>query len=185
VSAPVVLDQDSREQSERDARAQAQDTPSLLDAAKAAVQNEWVMSWALLGAGVAEPDPDFVMTPEFHRQLAEGVPKACWDSFDAAVSQEYALALREDMLQSLKNDQDLAKLGWGGVGLRLLAAMLDPVGITASVATEGLAAPLVAAGKLSRLGRVALGGYQCGDRQRCHRSAPTVHTRCCCPVVRR
>lgn len=51
------------------------------------------------------------------------------------------------VLEEQGKEQNLSDLGWGGTGLRIAAGMLDPIAITAGVATGGLAdAAIVAKG---------------------------------------
>lgn len=57
------------------------------------------------------------------------------------------------MHDDLNREQRLASMGWTGTGLRLAAAVIDPVAIGIGLASDGLAAPMVAGLKVSRIGR--------------------------------
>lgn len=54
-------------------------------------------------------------------------------------------------------EEKLAKAGWTGVGARVLANLADPTAIAATVASDGLAAPWLYAGKLSKVAKTVRG----------------------------
>lgn len=134
--------------------AAANSTPRFGTAAQQAIRQEWSLLWAFQGNGGMAPDPDFRMTPELMRELTQGVPEQYWDYFTQAHSADHAQLLRRRMMDDLAVERSLAGLGWGGVGLRLAAAVLDPAAIGVSIATEGAMAPAIAGMKLGRIGRI-------------------------------
>ena len=69
------------------------------------------------------------------------------------MSRPHAQKLRDRVLQSLKNEETLAKYGYGSIPIRLGAAVIDPAAITATVLTEGVAAPFLWGSKATRLAR--------------------------------
>lgn len=142
----------------------ASEDGSFFDAAGAAVEAEWMGSWALaqLGAEEFAPDTSFQYSPELWTELTEGLPEAYHDIFDDAVSEAHARALRTRADEMVATDQTLAQLGGWGTALRVGAAIFDPVAIGATVATEGLAAPLIYGQKISRAGRALRIGATAG-----------------------
>lgn len=126
-------------------------------AADAAFAEENTMAWIFNGLGDFEPDENFRLTPELVGELTEGIPKDRHDFITDAVSLPHARKLRERALTSLKNQETIAKYGWGGVGLQVAAATIDVPAIVATVATEGVAAPLIWGAKATRIGRAFRG----------------------------
>lgn len=134
-----------------------QEAVSFTDAVGAAVDEDWVSSWVYMGKKEYEPDPNLQFSEEDYSRLTEGLPEEYHDYLEDAVSMPHAEMLRERALQTYDNEQKLASLGWGGVGIRLGVAIADPVGIGVSIATEGIAAPAIWGNKLTRLGRAVRG----------------------------
>lgn len=106
-----------------------------ITAVQDALQAEWSLMW--VGTEINRPDPDFVMSKELLTELTEGVPTEYIDYFGNAHSEAHARKMREDMLKDLEVEQRLSSMGWGGTALRLVAAVADPVGIAAGIATGG------------------------------------------------
>ena len=122
-------------------------------AVDAAFAEENTMSWIFNGLEDHEPDRKFDLTPELIEQYTEGVPEDRKDYVVDAVSLPHLQKLHDRAKESLKNQDTLAKYGWGGVGLQMAAATLDVPAIAATIATEGIAAPLIWGGKATRLAR--------------------------------
>ena len=112
-------------------------------AVDAAFAEENTMSWIFNGLEDHEPDIEFDLTPELIEQYTEGVPEDRKDYVADAVSLPHLQKLHDRAKESLKNQDTLAKYGWGGLGLQVAAATLDVPAITATIATEGIAAPLI------------------------------------------
>ena len=126
-------------------------------AASAAFKEDNLMSWVFNGMEDYEPDTNFRLDQDGFNDLTEGIPEDFHDFLDDAVSLPHAQALRERTLISMENEKNLQAYGWSGVGLRIVASILDPAAIAASVATEGYAAPLIWGNKASRLARAFRG----------------------------
>ena len=127
------------------------------DAVSAAFQEDNMMSYLFRENPEYEPDPDFRLDDETYDEYTKDVPEEYRDFIIDAVSPAHALELRNRVLQSMENEKTLAAYGWGGVGLRVAASILDPAAIGVSVATEGALAPAVWGGKATRLARAFSG----------------------------
>ena len=122
------------------------------------VERDWI------GSGVSRameetPDADtsFSLTDLTKDQtdtLFKDLDRELWDEYEGAVSYDHAVKIREHLDNATKLEADLARAGFKGIGVRLLANALDPVALSATLATEGLAAPVIYGAKLSRLGRM-------------------------------
>jgi len=151
VARPIsLLDEQEAERLYEEERAKV----TFGQAADAAFSEENTMSWIFNGLEDFAPDPDFRLTDENLATLTEGIPEDQHGFITEAVSMPHAMKLRERALDSLKNQETLAKYGWGGVGLQIAAATLDVPAIAATVATEGAAAPFIWGAKAGRIGRV-------------------------------
>lgn len=151
VARPIsLLDEQEAERLYEEERAKV----TFGQAADAAFSEENTMSWIFNGLEDFAPDPDFRLTDENLATLTKGIPEDQHGFITEAVSMPHAMKLRERALDSLKNQETLAKYGWGGVGLQIAAATLDVPAIAATVATEGAAAPFIWGAKAGRIGRV-------------------------------
>jgi len=149
----------TREAVERAAEAELEaQKPTFGEAVRASVQEDWMMSWALRGREEFAPDPDFQLSIEERRKATSGLPEEYHGFVEDAYSMPQLESLREEAFKTYENDQKLAQLGWGGVGIRFGVALADPAAIGLSVATEGVAAPLIWGNKLTRLQRAFRGG---------------------------
>lgn len=127
------------------------------EATEAAFKEDNMMSWVFSGMPDYEPDYDFRLDGEQYDKLTKDIPIDYHDFLDNAVSLKHAEALRERTLSSMENESKLASYGWGGVGLRVAASILDPAAIGASVLTEGYLAPMIWGSKATRLARAVRG----------------------------
>ena len=132
--------------------------PTIGEAIKASVQEDWMMSWALRDREEFAPDPDFYLEKEDYQKAVAGLPEDYHGFVEDAVSPAHLNSLRKEALQTYENDKKLAQLGWKGVGVRFGVALSDPGAIGLSIATEGVAAPMIWGNKLTRLGRAFRGG---------------------------
>ena len=156
LSRPVVTP--VREAIEREAEAALEaEKPTFGEAVKASVDEDWIMSWALRGREEFSPDPDFQVSKADYGRITSGLPEDYHGFVEDAVSAAHLESLREEAIRTYQNDQKLAQLGWGGVGVRFGVALADPAAIGLSIATEGVAAPLIWGNKLSRLQRAFRG----------------------------
>jgi hypothetical protein len=127
------------------------------DAAKAAFKEDNLMSWIFNGMPEYEPDYDFRLNDEQYAELTKDIPIEYHDFLEDSVSMKHAEALRERVLLSMDNEKKLSEYGWSGVGLRIVASILDPAAIGASVLTEGYLAPMIWGSKATRLARAVRG----------------------------
>ena len=123
-------------------------------AVDAAFAEENTMSWIFNGLESHEPDEEFRLTPELIEQYTDGIPEDRRDYVVDAVSLPHLQKMHERAKESIKNQETIAKYGWGGVALQVAAATADLPAIAATIATEGVAAPLIWGNKASRLARV-------------------------------
>lgn len=122
------------------------------------VERDWISSGVsrVWDAPEYEADPDFTLTDLLEDQrktLFDGLPEDLWDAYEEAVSFDHAAKLREHLDNARRLEGDLAAAGFKGLGVRLIANLVDPAALATTVATEGAAAPFVYATKVSRLGR--------------------------------
>ena len=132
--------------------------PTFGEAVKASVDEDWMMSWALRGREEFAPDPDFQLSTEDYNRVTAGLPEEYHGFVEDAYSMAQLESLREEAFRTYENDKKLSQLGWGGVGIRFGVALADPAAIGLSIATEGVAAPLIWGNKLTRLQRAFRGG---------------------------
>jgi hypothetical protein len=155
---------DERKFAERQERVNIQQNKvGFFDAAQAAFEKENSLSWFLNGLDEKdyEVDTSNWLDDDTFNELTEDLPVETWDYLDEARNLNHAKALRTKALESLDNEKTLQSYGWGGVGLRLGAAIIDPLAIGASVVTGGALGPAIWGSKATRLGnafRGALGG---------------------------
>ena len=136
------------------------------DALSAAFAEDNAMSWIYNGLEEFEPNPDFLLDEDTYKEFTKDIPLEYHDFLEDAVSRPHAEKLRDRVLESMKNEKILSEYGWAGVPLRLAAATIDPAAITATVLTEGVAAPFIWGSKATRLARafrgLATGGISSG-----------------------
>ncbi len=132
--------------------------PTFFEAVEASIDEDWMMSWAMREREEFLPDVDFSLTMEEYQKATAGLPEEYHGFVENSVSSAHLSSLRQEALQSFENDKKLASLGWKGVGVRFGVALSDPGAIGLSIATEGVAAPLIWGNKLSRLQRAFRGG---------------------------
>ena len=99
-------------------------------------------------------DPDYVVSQEDFKEFTKGIPSDRWDEAEDATSQEDLMQRRERILTTMEQEETLADAGWEGTAARLVANFTDPVAWGATAATEGALAPVIAAAKLGRTGRI-------------------------------
>lgn len=156
LSKPIVTP--VREAIEREAEAALEaKKPTFGEAVKAAVDEDWIMSWALRGREEFAPDPDFQVSKADYGRITAGLPEDYHGFVEDAVSAAHLESLREQAIRTYQNDQKLAQLGWAGVGVRFGVNLADPAAIGLTIATEGVAAPFIWGNKLSRLQRAFRG----------------------------
>ncbi|WP_422049734.1 hypothetical protein [Shimia sp.] len=140
-------------------------TPTWWDASKMAANEEWIGLHAARQIGQEQftPDADFRLTDDLLKEVTEGLDEVYHSGLGAATSEAHLRALASELQREQQIDQELAGLGWAGTGLRIGAAILDPVAIAATAATEGLAAPVIYGAKVGRVGRALRAGTVAGS----------------------
>jgi hypothetical protein len=146
-----------RAQAEQEA---ALNAPSWAETWNAAVDNEQISSNVarMFGASGFVPDDTFEYSDDLWKELTEGLPDDYLEGFGEAVSEDHARVLAERIRADYERDSTIAQAGWTGIGASLGAAILDPVAIGISLATEGAAAPVIYGAKVGRVGRVIRAG---------------------------
>lgn len=132
-----------------------------------AVQNQWLGAWAYsqFRRRAGDVDPDWELTEDRLKILAEGLDDNLIGEFENATSAAHAMRIREVLLGEQAMRNRLAAAGWQGGVMQLAAAIIDPVAIGADAATFGLAAPAIYGSKASRLARVVRMGLVTGTTQ--------------------
>lgn len=146
------------------AAADAVETPSFWDAAGMAIDEEWLGTNIARQMGRPEfaPDYDFQFTEELWSEVTEGLPAVYQEGLEDATSEAHARALAKELQRQSEVDQKLSSLGWGGTGLRIGAAILDPAALIVSAASEGAAAPFIYGAKVGKVGRFLRAGAAAG-----------------------
>ena len=147
------------EAAERAVEKSKEESASLVEFAQASFEEDQMLSYVFQDRPDFAPDEGWAdqLNMETYKELTEGLPEDFHDFVEDTVSLEHAKATREYVLASLKNEEKMASWGWSGVPLRIALNIADPAAIAATVATEGVAAPLIWGNKLSRIGRIVRG----------------------------
>lgn len=142
----------------------AQEKPSFWEATKMAFSEEQIFNNVARQVGREDFafDPNFEMTDDLWDELTDGLGDVYQEGLGDAKSEAHAREIAKRLKHEQDVDSQLASLGWGGVGLRLTAAVFDPVALGVSVATEGLAAPFIYGAKVGRVGRALRAGTAAG-----------------------
>lgn len=132
------------------AREEAGDGPSFFEGAGAAIRNEWSVSWLARQAGQEEFTPDIEwmragISDELQQELDKRLPPQYHAGLEGATSAPHAQAIIERLEKDWEAEQKLQQLGGVGLGLRMGAAITDPLGIALSIGTAGMAAPAIGA----------------------------------------
>ncbi len=142
---PLTYDEEQELEEQGVLMGQTEDEgPSLIEGTKAAVEENWIM-FNLPEESTVDPDFTWENNPDLLKELTDGVPDELQDHILDAKSVEDARRRRQEIEETLENQATLSKMGWGGVGLQIGAAMVDPV---AMVTGSAAAAPV--AGKTAK-----------------------------------
>lgn len=138
----------------------AAETPTFWEGALMAVDEGWVATNVARQMGREDHpiDPDFQFNDELWSELTDGLAEPYQEALQDSTSEAHARALAAELRRAQEVDQKLGAMGWEGIGLRIGAAMLDPVAIGASILSEGAAAPVIYGAKVGRLGRFLRAG---------------------------
>jgi hypothetical protein len=99
------------------------------------------------------PDPDFNPSAEYFNKVAvdNDIPIQHMDAFEEAQSEAHLQQIIGRIKEIQGKEEIINSKGIAvGITSRILAEILDPVAITATIATEGVIAPLVLMNKLAR-----------------------------------
>lgn len=124
-----------------------------------AVENEWAATNMMDAWSAAyKTDPNFKgpMKQEAFKEYSSiaQFPEEMLNTIANAGSKDEMRETANVLKGQLERENELASAGLGGVAATMLAAMADPVAITAAIATEGTLAPILAAAKFGRVARV-------------------------------
>ena len=152
----TVQQVEEAQRASQEAKAQA---ASLREFTEASIEEDQILSYMFQDRPEFAPDEGWAekLNMQDYEELTEGIPEDYHDFLEDTVSYDHAKATREYVLHSLENEEKMASWGWTGVGMRIAMNIADPVAIGATIATEGVAAPLIWGAKLSRIGRIARG----------------------------
>lgn len=147
------------DRAERAAAADQQESASFFEFASASLEEDQILSYMLEDKEEFAPDDGWAdaLNEDLYKELTADIPEEYHDYLEDTVSLGHARATREYVMQSLKNEEKMASWGWSGVPMRIALNIADPVAIGATVATEGVAAPLIWGGKATRLARIVRG----------------------------
>jgi hypothetical protein len=134
--------------------------PGVLGSVGAAINSEWVSSWAFrqMGGAMIEPDPNFELTEAKLTRFGEGLPTSMLNGFQEAVSDDDMMRIRENLLGVAESRRKLADLGWTGTALTIAANVLDPTAIAAGLLSGGVGVT----SKAGRLAAMVRGGLATG-----------------------
>ena len=134
---------------------QGEQQKPFLDLLGDALRTETILGQIMNSSAVPKPDPNYSIGP-FLKDLTAGLPEQFHDRFRYAVSADHAQAIRAQALRDAQAVADRERAGWTGTGAQVLAGFLDPVALSAGVASGGLASGAAGLLRLGRAGSIAL-----------------------------
>jgi hypothetical protein len=125
-----------------------------------AYQNEWAdIANSIQSYYGADPDKNFVgeVKQGAFKKMTEdySYPAEMLNDISDSVNEQEMARKSVHYKNLLERERQLANAGLKGTAASVVAAILDPVAIGASLITEGALAPVIAASKVGRVGRVA------------------------------
>jgi len=105
-----------------------------------------------------EPNYDFRLDDETFDDLSKDINPEYWNEFSNATSLGQAYQIKQRLLDSQEANKKLATLGFTGTALRIGAAILDPIALTADAVTFGFARPFIYANKAARFSKYIRSG---------------------------
>lgn len=157
----VPLRRKTDQQRREDQQAIEEDAPGVAEGLNTATQLEWV-GRLMADQKTYPPDPDMVWTPEKVLEYGEGLPEEAFPFITEAQSDEEAAYRAEHYRRDMAREEEMAKMGFTGTGLRVGAAFLDPAAWGIGVAASSMFGPAglvgTAANRLSRATRIVRGG---------------------------
>ena len=159
-SVPIV--KQTREEDIEQERAREESKPGLWEAANIASKQEWIPRLVLNGKKSHVPNPDYEMSTDGLLELSKGLPDDAMDYISKAESAEEASYLSDRYREDFDKENELGKLGYTGVGLRMGAALTDPAAWGIGAAASALVGPAGLVGtatvRLSKVARIARAG---------------------------
>lgn len=164
-ATPIVTNEELKkiQDANEQARIELEEKYTYSDIAENATSLEWISSSILRQTGREKlaPDPNYEPTEELFLEVAKsnGIRPDYIDSFAEAQSEEHLYQIASEIKSMQEKEEIIMSKGVGkGITARILAMVLDPVAIGATIATEGALAPLIFANKLTRAQRFIRGG---------------------------
>jgi hypothetical protein len=146
---------------EKHAELQENNTSWWSESLPTAFEQESVASWLLRDGGNEDFIPDLNWSPsdEDINSWNEGVEDRFHDALGESVSAKHATAIKARVLETQERDKIINSHGVvAGVTARVLGGIFDPAAIAVTVASEGLFALPILAGKVGRIGNAVRGG---------------------------
>lgn len=152
-----------RAQNDRSINSLDLDGTSYADTIGAAFSKSWILNNAAASAAIMNnaPDPNYSLEKDLPR-LSEGIPQEYADQFSGVTSAAQGDLVRKYIAEQMKRDALINDNPNMGMGATILAEIMDPVALTASWATEGLAAPVLYGAKVGRIARALGIGFTAG-----------------------
>ena len=141
-------------------RQQEEEAVDLGEFVSATIEEDWLHSYIFAGKEEFEPDMDLMrngLTQDQFTDLTTDVPEEYHDYLEDIVSLPHAQELKKQILRRVENEKKMQSWGWQGDALRIGLNIADPFAAFATIATEGVAAPLIWGQKASRIGRIVRG----------------------------
>jgi hypothetical protein len=164
VAASVSNPFTSQREEEAAAAAAEDNKPGYWEGFKTAVDEQWVATALMrqMGQESFAPVAGFQYDETLWDEVSKGLPEQYLPALEEAHSPDHARAIGDRTRASYERDSKLSQLGWAGVGMNLGAAILDPVAILATVATEGALGGVIYGAKATKLSRFLMAGTAAG-----------------------
>ncbi len=124
------------------------------------MEEDYLHNYMFAGREEFEPDMKLLrdgLTKDQFSSLTKDIPEEYHDYLEDIVSLPHAEAMRKDIFRRLDNEKKLSSWGWEGAALRIGLNIGDPGAIAVTLATEGVAAPLIWSQKATRISRIVKG----------------------------
>lgn len=164
--APVVTRKQLQEaeEAQRADQERLAESTSFKDVVVHAIDQNQVVPMLLKQAGRPdlEDDPNFVYTKDvFNEHVRPHIPEQYWDEFTP--DEIRSLGQLQARVEEIKEYEQVRQIiqskgALTGVSAEILAGLLDPAAVAVALGTEGAAAPIILANKVTRLGRAVRAG---------------------------
>ena len=104
------------------------------------------------GINPFELDENYRVTKE-QFDIIERYPEHMQDAFLESKSEPHFFHIKKQADERLEVENEISKLGWGGIGARMLAATIDPSNYLLALASGGLVTPILYGTKAERIRR--------------------------------